>query len=222
MLALFCQLNMRSPLNIASKWINTAIIVFYAVGTVGLLLEPSKMLFLQLVPWFLCFMLFLLLMNHPGFTRKQLIWFLLTFLLGFSAEWIGVHTGYLFGDYHYGPTLGLKFDGIPLVIGVNWLLLAYCSWDLAGRIFSTNYLRVPIGAALMTFLDFFIEPVAIKLDFWTWNAADIPWTNYLGWFLVACVILSIARFLKIEFTNRSSTYLYLSMFLFFVLLNSIG
>ena len=41
---------------------------------------------------------------------------------------------------------------------------------------------------LMVGLDFLIEPVAISLDFWSWEYDIIPLQNYIGWFVIAFIL----------------------------------
>ena len=36
-------------------------------------------------------------------------------------------------------------------------------------------------------IDCIIEPVAHKLDFWSWSENNIPFSNYRDWFIVAVV-----------------------------------
>jgi hypothetical protein len=35
--------------------------------------------------------------------------------------------------------------------------------------------------------DWIMEPVAIRLDYWTWAGGDIPMQNYFAWFVIATV-----------------------------------
>ena len=39
----------------------------------------------------------------------------------------------------------------------------------------------------MLLLDIFIEPVAIGLGFWEWQAAEVPLENYMAWFVLSFV-----------------------------------
>jgi putative membrane protein len=45
-----------------------------------------------------------------------------------------------------------------------------------------------IPPVLMTLLDYIVEPVAIKLGFWTWENDIIPLQNYAMWFITSLVI----------------------------------
>ena len=54
---------------------------------------------------------------------KFLIWCLIVYTVTFSLEVLGTSTGIIFGSYTYGNTLGLKFLGVPLIIGFNWVFV---------------------------------------------------------------------------------------------------
>jgi putative membrane protein len=89
------------------------------------------------------------------------------FIIGFAAEWVGVHKAWLFGSYYYGETLGTKVDGIPLTIGVIWFLLIYSTGVLMqySRI-KYVLIRVIVGAGILVGLDKLIEPIAVRFDYW--------------------------------------------------------
>lgn len=210
---------MKRTTLIPAEYVQIAIIIFFVVGVVGLQFSSTHQLFLDLVPAFLCLVLGLLLLKHPQWNLKFGLWAILVFVIGFSAEWVGVHTGKLFGHYVYGKVLGPKLDGIPLVIGVNWVILAYCCRDIAGRFIKAPILRILIASLLMVLLDLSIEPVAQNLHFWIWSGFHIPLSNYYGWFIVSALIFAISERFFDLWGNPSSVHVYLCMFLFFTLLN---
>ena len=159
----------------------------YAFGAVMLAhdLVPG---FVYLTAAHLTFGATLLLAAHrPWVDAWPWVWLVLCGLLGWSAEYVGVHGGWLFGEYAYGDTLGPKWRAIPLVLAVNWVLVVYsvCAtvasyvpgWPVAAK--------VAASAAAMVALDVLIEPVAIGLDLWTWRAGEPPLQNYLGWLAVS-------------------------------------
>ena len=50
----------------------------------------------------------------------KLFFLLITcFLVGMLSEIIGVKYGFIFGEYSYGNALGIKFMGVPLIIGIK-------------------------------------------------------------------------------------------------------
>lgn len=117
--------------------------------------------------------------------------FLACLLIGFLAELIGVQTGFPFGEYAYGESLGPKWLGVPLVIGVNWFIVAVGSQALL-KLWTTHVWIRMIGAALvMVGFDLLVEPVAIQIDFWYWRGGEIPLQNYAGWFLVGLIIQAV-------------------------------
>ena len=78
----------------------------------------------------------------------------------FFAEFIGVKTGLLFGDYEYGYVLGLKLFKVPLLIGFLWLTLSLGAKSIAQRFTSLpSQIAYILAALLMVFVDFLIEPV---------------------------------------------------------------
>lgn len=209
---------MKGKLTISVTLLTTVLFVLYAVGVAGLQFTVTKNLFLAMVPGFLLVNLSILLIKHPEWSTRFGLWMLMTYLIGFSAEWVGVHTELIFGRYVYGPVLGWKLDEIPLIIGVNWVLLAYCSRDIAGRVFKHPILRVIFAAVLMVLLDLQIEPVAQELNFWIWAGLQIPLQNYIGWFGVSLLVFGLSEALFKRWENPLSVQAFLGLYLFFTLL----
>lgn len=136
-----------------------------------------------------------------------------------TVEWIGVHTGFLFGDYHYGSVLGPKVAGVPLIIGVNWAMLSVVSAALLSSLKLAFWLEVILAAILMVFLDFLMEPVAVKLGFWYWKGGLIPSFNYVCWFLIAGLLQFVYRKWRLNETNNVAVALFIYMTIFFTFLN---
>ncbi|WP_234736024.1 carotenoid biosynthesis protein [Tellurirhabdus bombi] len=192
------------------------LILAYVSGAIGLQLPVSSPLFRSLVPVNLLVSLALLLLFHPDWNRPFIFYCVLTWLVGFWVEVLGVKTGFVFGNYEYGPTLGIKFLDVPLLIGCNWLMLTYCCGVVCDRLPFPVYLKAIFAASLMVLLDLLIEPVAIQLDFWNWFGADIPIRNYLGWWIVSLVLMSIWYGLPFRKDNRLAMPLLLLQFFFFI------
>ena len=193
------------------------IVILHLVGIAGML-SPHKAFFnnLSALHLVICF-IFL-----AGSMKKKDAGFVATFLscylIGFAAEWIGVHTGYLFGNYSYGSVLGPKLDAIPLLIGNNWYLLAISSHWLVSKFKQSIAASVFLAAGLMTGIDVLIEPVAVDLGFWSWQGGDIPWTNYLCWFVVSLPMQWIC-FSGHKENNLLAGWLLLMQLLFFGILH---
>ena len=197
----------------------SVLVIFHTVGVFGIK-SDSKDYFLSLSFMNLMLSFIVLLIARKQFSTKFLLGVLTVFCLGIGVEWIGIHTGYLFGSYSYGENLGVKLDGVPLIIGVNWVVLTICSCTLSDFLLKKNLVsRALLSAALMTGLDFLIEPVAIVSDYWTWTG-EIPAYNYLCWFVISFIIHLGWYKLKLSEENKVPLALYCILVVFFVVLNS--
>ena len=169
------------PIGIFLIWL------FHLSGLAGILLGYAAW-FIPKTPLNLLLSGLIFIMAFPVLERKTLALFIAFAIAGMTVEWIGVHTGLLFGTYSYGENLGLKIYGVPILIGLNWALLGFASGALASRWVQNRILRVVVAAGLMTLLDLAIEPLAPIFDFWEFEGGIAPWTNYISWFLVACTM----------------------------------
>lgn len=137
---------------------------------------------------------------------------------GFIIELTGVHTGLLFGDYSYGAALGPKYYDVPVIIGVNWLAIVLASIGVIGYFKLGNWTSAILAGGLSTVMDYLIEPVAIKYDFWSWAGASIPAWNYICWFIF-CSIFAYLCIIWWGKMNKTGAALYLIWLMFFGILN---
>ncbi len=158
----------------------------------------------------------LLVIHFPIDSFKKIAVVLLVFLFSLLIEWIGVHYGFLFGVYEYGKNLGVKLDGVPLLIGVNWAILILATATLADKWINSFYAKILVGAALMVFMDFFIEVSAPPFDFWIWASGAAPFRNYVAWFTVSLFLHFVYHRTKIKGDFTFSLHLYAAQLLFFI------
>jgi putative membrane protein len=121
-------------------------------------------------------------------------WFVPVSVLTFAVEVLGVSTGLVFGPYHYTSVLGPSLAGVPLLIGLNWVLVVLGSLT-AVRAFVKGpwWLRALLaGVGCMAF-DLLLEPVAVHLGYWVWDVPSIPLQNYLAWGLIGAAAASWAE-----------------------------
>jgi len=201
------------------KTCSSLIVLFYSVGLLGFLYPPTVPLFKQLVPFHLLLMTGLLIMSQP--VRNQSFWKFLaaTYVAGFLIEFAGTQTGLIFGSYAYGETLGYKIFDTPLMIGVNWILVIYSVGMALSELDVRNlYAFLFLGASSVTLLDFLIEPVAMKYDYWDWVGGVVPVQNYVVWFIFSTLLL--LGFYKANFPkiSRPAAILFVVQFLFFLVL----
>lgn len=195
------------------------LIIFYSVGIIGMQLPTFKQSFLNLSYFNLILSFTLMIVARQNDLRRFLIFLLFAFVIGMSVEWIGVHTGLLFGDYFYGHNLGTKLFGVPLVIGLNWGLLTVVSASIINRQSNNQIFDIIAGAALMTVFDFIMEPVAVKSGYWNWSKGEIPFYNYLCWFVIALFLQFIYVRMKLIESNKVNDVLLFCMVVFFLTLN---
>ncbi|ESP88938.1 bisanhydrobacterioruberin hydratase [Candidatus Halobonum tyrrellensis] len=124
----------------------------------------------------------------------------------YAVEYVGVHTGWPYGEFVYGVALGPTVAGVPLGLPVFFLPLvanAYllCLLLLGGRAaHAPTRLATVVGLVLL--MDVVLDPGAVALGFWAYpgvpNAGaagvlagtgfyGVPPSNYAGWVLSATV-----------------------------------
>ena len=192
------------------------LVIFYTVGIVGTHISVYKDSFFSLSYFnlLLSFVVLILARND----KNKVFWGFLgfAFFIGMLAEWIGVHTGLLFGDYYYGKNLGYKVVDVPLVIGINWAMLTVVSSSLVSKLNSNNLIKILLSAFVMTLFDAIMEPVAISSDFWLWKEGVIPFYNYVCWFIISLILQAVYYRFKLVESNKVHDLLFLYMTIFFV------
>lgn len=196
----------------------SVMIIIYLVGVLGLFLPAFRPHFVVLTPVTLLISAFILFYFHEDWNKSTYLFMIIAFVIGFGIEAIGVATGVVFGDYTYSNILGPKLLATPLIIGINWLILIYASGTIVSVIPGSNVLRAIVGAVLMVVLDLVIEPVAVKLNFWSWSAGEIPVLNYFMWFIVSLVLLLIFYSLSFKKSNKIAFTFFLVQISFFTIL----
>lgn len=104
----------------SERWIRLILLILYTVGSVGMLFPSTRAWFVQLSALNLFISFLGLIFSRKTKQLSFLLFMGIAFIIGVTVELIGVHTSYLFGSYYYGNNLGLKWHGIPLIIGANW------------------------------------------------------------------------------------------------------
>jgi len=194
--------------------------ILYIVGIFGILL-PLHEQFILLTPINLLVSLAVVLAFQPHWNWYVISFLVICYVVGWLAELFGVQTGLLFGNYEYGPVLGPKIWGTPLMIGIIWIMLTYCAGIVSNYLSQTIGLigRAVIAALLMVALDVLIEPVAMAYHFWDWENGIIPLRNFLGWFAVAFPLQLLFQQWIGTVKNKVAVALFLLQILFFLALN---
>ena len=212
-------------------------IFFHAIGLVGILFSENKF-FIESTPFNLLLSYFLLVWTHPEKNKSFYFFIGIVFIVGFLSEVVGVNTGLLFGEYHYSKILGIQLFQVPILIAVNWFIIIYCS-GIGTHVLLNKVIHRVVkdhnepslklkamsvifdGASLAVLFDWLMEPVAIKLGFWTWGGdGSVPFYNYLCWLLISILLLTIFNFFNFRKENKFAVNLLLTQALFFLILRT--
>ena len=159
----------------------------------------------------------LLIINVPIASRKGLGVFALSFLVGMTMEIIGVKTEAIFGTYYYGDNLGFKILDVPLMIGVYWGVLVIVTSQMAKSVFDSYISQSLLGASLMVSLDFLMEHLAARFDFWHFSGGIAGVQNYIAWFVIAFALHLFANKYIPKGGTSFSFHLYFNQVAFFLL-----
>jgi len=188
-------------------------------GMIGICLG-HKDWFLPKTPFNLVLCTLLLIWNFPPKNgwKSFSIW-TIAYLTGMIAEGLGANYGLIFGDYTYGENLGLKVFSVPLLIGINWVILTFSTAYISRLILKTRLLSSISGAILMVIMDVILEPIAPVLDFWYWHphASSAPLQNFIAWFIIGFALQMLCFKELPKQRNLLPLHLYISQILFFIL-----
>lgn len=151
----------------------------------------------------------------PGF----FLFIVLGFLVGLLAEMVGTNLGWIFGSYIYGEVLGIKIWNTPVIIGINWISLAYGIGMLLQPLKFNRWIKWLAATFAMVLFDYFMEPVAIRHGFWEWNQGNIPLSNFLGWSLISGLICGAFFFFSFDKKNTLAAKAWLIQMGFFLIQN---
>lgn len=118
---------------------------------------------------------------------------------GLLAESIGVATGWPFGHYAYSGTLGPELLGVPIVVPMAWVMMAWPALVVARTLARNGAAVAAVGAVALTTWDVFLDPQMVAAGHWRWFHPDpglplvpgIPLTNYLGWLAVTALVMAV-------------------------------
>ncbi|WP_353634512.1 bisanhydrobacterioruberin hydratase [Halobacterium sp. NMX12-1] len=136
----------------------------------------------------------------PVTDRKAAVAVLALVAYAFGIEFVGVATGWPYGHFEYLVELGPMLAGsVPLGLPVFFLPLVVNSYLLVlllfGRHIRRAVVRLPAVAAVVVWMDVVLDPGAVALGFWAYDAAGayygVPLSNYLGWVLSATVSVAV-------------------------------
>ena len=115
-------------------------------------------------------------------------------------EALGLATGFPYGEYSYSDALGPTLLGVPFLVPLAWLLMAWPSWVLAARLAPRSRpARVLVAAYVFAAWDVVLDPQLVQAGYWRWAHPEpglpgidtVPLTNLAGWLLAGLVLMTL-------------------------------
>jgi uncharacterized membrane protein len=145
--------------------------------------------------------------------RQALIFFVLSAVISWLFEQVGVATGMVYGAYHYTETLGIRLGHVPILIPVAWFMMIYPSYVIANLIgtgkpsgVGGSLLRIiwlsALGAMVMTAWDMVMDPFGSSPPGpgWLWEQGGpyfgVPLQNFIGWLLTTFTVYLVYRLIE--------------------------
>lgn len=117
-----------------------------------------------------------------------------TATVALAVEFVGVHTGILFGTYQYTDILQPQIAAVPLTVLGAWFMMLWPACVAAHLVLADRprILQAAFAGFLMMSWDFFLDTQMVNEGYWDWATPNqtligmpgIPWTNYVSWFAV--------------------------------------
>jgi len=216
------------------RWVLLALI---AITNIYIVTNPGVAFLVFLMP-----ISFALLHGFSYFGKKHtLVMFAIIMVVSYTAEFIGVHTGKLFGPYYYNNdgVNGFLVGGVPPLVTFSYVSMGYICYVLS-RIILGQYaklrgwmlLGVPILAAMcMTVWDMSFDPVVSYVQhLYIWQGGPyfgVPWQNFTGWFITTftfyiIISLYLNRFAQDKDIQKQPSRLFLAQVIVAMAVNALG
>lgn len=227
-----------------SLFLLSSIIIFTDIFFIILKIIPPT-IFDKLKLYFPPFVVFIFILHVMNVYRGLLFMFIAS-VTGFVFEFFGTRYGQIFGaGYHYNlENYDLDIFHIPFVIMIYWTLFIYTGYALSNSFClwrgkekpnkinknkKTLLKMILLDSYIIVGIDFFMDPIMVSLNNWNWHNTgsyyNIPFPNFIGWFIVAFLASSMFRVFEYFYpeqidTNKNKLYLmpslgYISLFLLF-------
>lgn len=194
------------------------IIIVYIVGLTGMIIPATRTLFIFLTPLNLIFSTMLLFLFREKSKKNNIHLLSVIYFVSMLIEIIGVKSGVPFGSYFYGNALGPMVYNVPWLVGLNWVLLSYMTATLANQFSVKGFYQVIIASLFMVAFDVVLEQNASTMHMWYWQNNRIPFQNFAMWFALSLAFQGFIRFYKINIKNPISILLFITQFVFFMIL----
>ena len=120
----------------------------------------------------------------------------------YLIEYIGVTTGWPYGVFEYGVSLGPMIGDIPAALPVFFIPLVLNAYLLCllllGDRAGSRLARLAVVIPAVVTMDLVLDPAAVSLGFWAYDAGGpfygVPWSNFAGWVVSATVAVGVLDF----------------------------
>ena len=141
--------------------------------------------------------------------QATLRFFAIVFILSLTMEYVGVRTGWPFGDYRYSDDLGLRIFGtVPFAVPLSWCYMGLAATYLSAWLIPANPHRLaPLVSLMLAIgllvvwdlgLELAVAHEAASIQYWVWDEEGpyfgVPIMNFMGWALTACLCFMACRF----------------------------
>ena len=202
----------------------TISVVFPVVGAVTLLLSAAGMLpsWLAFNPFFLLFGILVMRLPLlgglvPVVSKRVALGVVFLSVYAYIIEYVGMQTGWPYGYFSYGVSLGPMVFGVPVALPLLFLPLVLNAYLLGLLLFPSmkRWRRVVVTALFVVAMDVVLDPAAVELGFWSYVGShwfhEVPLKNFLGWVFSAgiCVFVFDAVFDQTRLRDRLDSTQYL-------------
>ena len=107
-------------------------------------------------------------------------------LFALLIEYVGLVTGWPYGEFLYTGNLGYKLFGIlPWTVGLSWTPLVVGSVAMVYPVTQRKVLRIILPVIVLVVFDLLLDPVAVNLGMWSYLHGgayySVPIQNFFGW-----------------------------------------
>ena len=135
----------------------------------------------------------------PTLDRRALLGIGILMSYTYFIEYVGVSTGWPYGEFAYGVSLGPMVGGIPAALPVFFLPIVLNTYLLSllllGERATSRLIRLAIVIPAVVAMDVVLDPAAVSLGFWSYADGGlfyaVPLSNYAGWVLSATVAVGV-------------------------------
>jgi bisanhydrobacterioruberin hydratase len=139
-------------------------------------------------------------------------------LFALFIEYVGLKTGWPYGEFVYIGELGYKIGGIlPWTISISWAPLVIGSVAMVYGITQKRILRIILPVVILVMFDLLLDPAAVGVGLWSYVNGGVfygvPVSNFLGWALSGFVGSLICFFFINKYPQKNMRYLMYSFFI---------